>query len=102
MGALVKGVKRGLLVTRLWYIRWLEPRELSVTGLTRDGVFMIENGEVTHPVNNFRFNESPARMLASCRNMTKHTVRVPSWGGVFRMPALLADKFHMASVSKAV
>jgi predicted Zn-dependent protease len=98
---LVKSVKRGLLVTRFWYIRWLEPRELSVTGLTRDGVFLIENGEVTQPVNNFRFNESPAKLFANCREMTKTTWRVPS-GDVVRVPALLADRFHMASVSQAV
>ena len=100
--ALVKSVKKGLLVTRFWYIRWLEPRELSVTGLTRDGVFSIENGEVKHPVNNFRFNESPAKLLANCRDMTREAVRVQSYGGVFRVPALLADRFHMASVSAAV
>jgi len=98
---LVKRVKRGLLVTRFWYIRWLEPRELSVTGLTRDGVFLIENGEVTRPVNNFRFNESPAKLFANCREMTRSTVRVPS-DSVVRVPAMLADHFHMASVSQAV
>ena len=99
---LVKNVKRGLLVTRFWYLRWLEPRELSVTGLTRDGVFLIENGAVTQPANNFRFNESPAAMLANCREMTKSTLRVPRGGGVLRVPALLTDRFHMASVSEAV
>ena len=99
---LIKNVKRGLLVTRFWYIRWLEPRELSVTGLTRDGVFLIENGAVTQPANNFRFNESPAKMLANCREMTRSTLRVPRGGGVMRVPALLADRFHMASVSQAV
>ncbi len=99
---LIKHVKRGLLVTRFWYIRSLEPRELSVTGLTRDGVFLIENGKIAHPVNNFRFNDSPARVLAACQGMTKDSVRVPSYGGVVRVPALLADGFNMASVSKAV
>jgi predicted Zn-dependent protease len=99
---LVKNVKRGLLVTRFWYIRWLEPRELTVTGLTRDGVFLIENGAITQPANNFRFNESPVKMLANCREMTKSTVRVPRGGGVMRVPAILSDRFHMASVSQAV
>jgi predicted Zn-dependent protease len=100
--ALVKNVKRGLLVTRFWYIRWLEPRELSVTGLTRDGVFMIENGAVTHPVNNFRFNDSPASVLANCVDATRTPERVPSYGGTVRVPALTSEHFHMASVSAAV
>ncbi|MEZ4219321.1 MAG: TldD/PmbA family protein [Polyangiaceae bacterium] len=101
-GALVKQVKRGLLVTRFWYIRWLSPRDLTVTGLTRDGVFLIENGEVTRPVNNFRFNQSPLEMLANCRAATAASVRVPSWGGSFAVPAVLSERFHMASVSAAV
>lgn len=100
--ALVQKVKRGLLVTRLWYIRWLQPRELTVTGLTRDGVFLIENGKVTHPVNNFRFNQSPLDMLARCQEATKETLRVPAWGDVLRVPAVLSERFHMASVSAAV
>ncbi len=100
--ALVKDVKRGLLVTRFWYIRWLQPRELTVTGLTRDGIFLIENGKVTHPVNNFRFNHSPIELLARCKNATQKTVRVPSWVGSLRVPALSSERFHMASVSAAV
>jgi predicted Zn-dependent protease len=100
--ALVKKVKRGLLVTRLWYIRWLQPRELTVTGLTRDGVFLIENGKISHPVNNFRFNQSPLETLARAVDATKDTVRVPAWGDLLRVPAILSERFHMASVSAAV
>jgi predicted Zn-dependent protease len=99
---LVGKVKRGLLVTRFWYVRWLQPRELTVTGLTRDGVFLIENGKISRPVNNFRFNQSPLELLARCQAATKTTVRVPSWGGLMRVPAILSERFHMASVSAAV
>lgn len=99
---LIGKVKRGLLVTRFWYVRWLQPRELTVTGLTRDGVFLIENGKISHPVNNFRFNQSPLELLARCQAATTNTVRVPSWGGLVRVPAILSERFHMASVSAAV
>ncbi|MHA4875111.1 metallopeptidase TldD-related protein, partial [Enterococcus faecium] len=90
-------ITRGLLVTRFWYCRWLDRKELMVTGLTRDGVFLVENGAITRPVNNFRFNDSPARMLANVLGMTASTVRVPEWDGVVRMPAVAARAFNMAS-----
>ncbi len=61
--ALIGSVERGLLVTRFWYIRMVNPQTVQLTGLTRDGLFLIENGKVTSPVVNFRFNESPVRLL---------------------------------------
>jgi predicted Zn-dependent protease len=61
---MVAGTDRGLLLTTLWYIREVDPQTLLLTGLTRDGVFLVENGEVTGAVNNFRFNESPVDLLA--------------------------------------
>jgi len=60
---MIKNTKRGILVTRLWYIRSVDPQTLLYTGLTRDGTFFIENGKIKHPVKNFRFNESPIIML---------------------------------------
>lgn len=60
---LIKSTKKGILVTRLWYIRSVDPQTLLYTGLTRDGTFYIENGKIKHPVKNFRFNESPIIML---------------------------------------
>ncbi|RZM29835.1 MAG: TldD/PmbA family protein, partial [Pedobacter sp.] len=59
---LIKGTEKGILVTRLWYIRTVDPQTLLLTGLTRDGTFYIENGEIKFPVKNFRFNESPVIM----------------------------------------
>jgi predicted Zn-dependent protease len=98
---LLSGVTRGLLVTRFWYTRWLEPKAMSITGLTRDGVFLIENGAIVGPVNNFRFNESPARVLANCDAMTAETTRATS-SSFWRVPALRTHDFTMASVSAAV
>jgi predicted Zn-dependent protease len=100
--ALVAGVRRGLLVTRFWYTRWLDPKQVLVTGLTRDGLFLIEDGRVTRPVNNFRFNESPVKMLSRVVAMTSQTYRVPASGEVLRVPMICCDDFEMASVSDAV
>ncbi len=100
--AVVAGVKRGLLVTRFWYTRWLDPRQVLVTGLTRDGVFLIENGVVTRAVNNFRFNDSPVKMLSRLVTATQATWRVPSDGDALRAPVVCCDDFEMASTSDAI
>jgi len=99
---LVRGTKRGLLVTRFWYTRMLEPQSVMLTGLTRDGLFLIEDGRVTGPVRNFRYNESPVNVLKRVDALTRRTVRVPSWNGVWHVPALRTHEFTMASPSAAV
>jgi predicted Zn-dependent protease len=99
---LIRGTKRGLLITRFWYNRMLEPQTVSVTGLTRDGVFLIEDGAIKQPVANFRFNESPVTVLKNVDAMTRATTRVNGWGGVWRVPALRTHEFTMASTSAAV
>ncbi|HLL25725.1 MAG TPA: metallopeptidase TldD-related protein, partial [Kofleriaceae bacterium] len=96
---LVKGVKRGVLITRFWYLRWIDPQTILVTGLTRDGVFLIENGEVTRSVNNFRFNDSPVQMLANCDALSASVV---SPMGQMRVPAVRTNNFNLASISEAV
>lgn len=95
---LLAGVKKGILITRFWYTRWLDPQTVMVTGLTRDGVFLIENGAVTTPVNNFRFNESPVNMLKNADLLTRDTARIYD----MRVPALRTHDFNLASVSQAV
>lgn len=94
---LIKGVKRGVLITRFWYIRSLDPQTIMLTGLTRDGTFLIENGAIVGPVMNFRFNESPVQMLANCDALTPSVV-----AGGMRAPALRTHDFHLASISEAV
>ena len=99
---LIRSTDRGLLITRFWYIRVLQPQTLQVTGLTRDGVFLVEKGKVTDPVNNFRWNESPVRVL---QNTTKLTQPLRSQGaeaGSSIVPAIIATDFNLASVSDAV
>jgi predicted Zn-dependent protease len=96
---------RGLLLTCLWYIREVDPQTLLLTGLTRDGTYLVENGEVTAAVNNFRFNESPVSMLA---RVTEVGATGPAlsreWGDYFTrtaMPPLRVEGFNMSSVSQA-
>ena len=102
---LVARTERGLLLTCLWYIRHVDPATLLVTGLTRDGVYLVEGGEVVGAVNNFRFNESPVDMLARSTEAGR-TERALSreWGEGFSrtaMPALRVPEFNMSSVSPA-
>lgn len=99
---LIKGVKRGVLITRFWYLRMLDPQTILATGLTRDGVFLIDNGQIAYPVNNFRFNESPVQMLAACEAMTAPEITVDSDGPDYRVPALRTHDFNLASISEAV
>jgi predicted Zn-dependent protease len=99
---LIASVDRGLLVTRFWYIRVVNPQTMQVTGLTRDGVFLIEQGKVTSPVMNFRFNQSPVEMLKNTMAMgTPVRVRGGEGGGMIA-PAIVAKDFSFTSVSDAV
>ncbi len=98
---LVRGTKRGLLVTRFWYNRMLEPQSVTITGLTRDGVFLIEDGKITRPVSNFRYNESPVNALKNADAMTRNATRVAT-GSTWLVPALRTHDFNMASTSAAV
>ena len=99
---LIKSVDRGLLVTRLWYIRVVQPKTWQLTGLTRDGVFLIENGKVTDPVTNFRWNESPAEMLQRTTKLTQPVRVTNDETGSNMAPALITTDFNFTSVSDAV
>jgi predicted Zn-dependent protease len=104
---LIAGVERGLLVTRFWYIRMLDPQTILVTGLTRDGLFMIEKGKVTRPVKNMRWNESPIVAFNNIDLMTP-AERVVSGEGVggaglsVVCPAARIREFTFSSSSDAV
>jgi predicted Zn-dependent protease len=103
---LVAGTEHGLLLTCLWYIREVDPQTLLLTGLTRDGVYLVEDGEITGAVNNYRFNESPIDLL---NRFTHASATVPSfsreWGDDYfsrtATPALRVPDFNMSSVSQA-
>jgi len=102
---MIAQTERGLLLTTLWYMREVDPTTLLMTGLTRDGVYLVEDGEVTAAVNNFRFNESPLDLLRRASQAGVSEPTLPrEWGDwVTRtaMPSLRIPDFHMSSVSQA-
>jgi predicted Zn-dependent protease len=102
---MIASTGRGLLLTCLWYIREVDPQTLLLTGLTRDGVYLVENGEVVGAVNNFRFNESPVAMLGRLAEVGATTATLPrEWGDDFTraaMPPVRVEGFNMSSVSQA-
>ena len=100
---MIRSTERGVLLTRLFYLRMVDPRTLLVTGLTRDGTFLIENGKITRAIKNFRFNESPLFMLNNLEALGP-AVRVAGTesGGVLVMPPLKVKSFNFTSLSDAV
>ncbi|SNQ46934.1 putative Zn-dependent protease-like protein [Frankia canadensis] len=102
---MIASTRRGLLLTSLWYIRDVDPETLLLTGLTRDGVYLVDNGEVAGAVNNFRFNESPVDLLgrigeigATTRTMAREWA---DWFTLTRMPPMRVPDLNMSSVSPA-
>jgi predicted Zn-dependent protease len=102
---MIKGVKRGVLITRFFYIRSTNPRSIAFTGVTRDGTFLIENGKVSRPVNNFRFNQSIAEMLLNIEALGR-PMRVAREDGTVGsglvVPPLLVRDFNLTSISDAI
>ncbi|MEV4155273.1 TldD/PmbA family protein [Nocardia salmonicida] len=102
---MIARTERGLLLTCLWYIREVDPATLLLTGLTRDGVYLVEDGQVTGSVNNFRFNESPLDLLRRVSEAGATEITLPrewkDWFTRTAMPPLRIPDFHMSSVSQA-
>ncbi|HEV7387360.1 MAG TPA: TldD/PmbA family protein [Gemmatimonadaceae bacterium] len=100
---MIKSTARGILVTRLWYLREVDPRTILYTGLTRDGTFLIENGKISKAVKNFRFNDSPLFMLNNIEAIGP-AVRIGGTeaGGPVVMPPIKAKDFTFTSLSDAV
>jgi predicted Zn-dependent protease len=102
---LVAGCKRGVLVTRFWYVRPVDPQTSLFTGLTRDGCFLVENGKVTRAVKNFRWNETPVKMLRNIEAMGKTRRVITSeedLGSGLAFPDLRVTDFTFSSLSDAV
>jgi len=101
---LIASTERGVFVTRFWYIRSVDQRQMLLTGLTRDGVFLIENGRLAYPVNNFRFNESPVNVLDKIIDMSSAEKVVGSENINARtvVPALKVRDFNFSTISDAV
>jgi predicted Zn-dependent protease len=95
---LIARCKKGLLVKRLWYIRYVDRKELLLTGMTRDGLFLIENGRIIHPVTNLRFNESPVVFLQNVIAMSRPK-RVEDWA---KVPGVMSEGFTFSSKTESV
>ena len=100
---MIKSTARGVLVTRLWYLREVDPRTILYTGLTRDGTFLIENGKISRAIKNFRFNDSPLFMLNNVEALGV-PVRIGGTeaGGPIVVPAVKAKDFDFTSLSDAI
>jgi predicted Zn-dependent protease len=100
---MIKSTTRGILVTRLWYLREVDPRTILYTGLTRDGTFLIENGKISKAVKNFRFNDSPLFMLNNLEAIGP-AVRLAGTeaGGAVVVPPIKVKDFNFTSLSDAV
>lgn len=100
---LIAGTTRGVLVTRLWYLREVDPRTILYTGLTRDGTFLVEDGKITKSLRNFRFNESPLFMLNNIEAIGRaERLAGTEQGGDVVVPSLRVRDFNFTSLSEAV
>jgi predicted Zn-dependent protease len=98
--ALLRGIARGVWVTRFWYTRVVHPLEVVMTGMTRDGTFLIENGEITRPVHNLRFTQSYLAALAAVEAIGRETRLVDSDFGVARVPAVRVACFNFTGATQ--
>ena len=96
---MITGMARGLLISRFWYVRLIDPRTIVVTGLTRDGLWWIDKGKITHPVRNLRFNQNVLAMLAP---WNVEAVGAPRRLSPRMVPALKLAAFTFTSMSDAI
>ncbi len=99
MDEMIKGMARGLVISRFWYVRLVDPRTIVLTGLTRDGLWWVENGEIRHPVRNLRFNQSVLAMLAP---WNVEAIGAPQRLSPVMVPALRLSAFTFTSISDAI
>lgn len=97
---LMKDMDRAILVTNFWYIRLVNPRDLMLTGMTRDGTFLVEKGEIVSAVKNFRFHERPLRAFQRLSAWTAPMEAVNSETGKMLVPAVALPHFHFSSVTR--
>ena len=96
---MIKGMARGLVISRFWYVRLVDPRSIVLTGLTRDGLWWVEHGQIRHPVRNLRFNQSVLAMLAP---WNVEAIGAPQRLSPFMVPALKLTAFTFTSISDAI
>jgi predicted Zn-dependent protease len=97
---LIKRTDRAILVTNFWYIRSVNPSDLTLTGMTRDGTFLVEKGEIVSAVKNFRFHESPLHAFRRIDAWTAPMEAVTSETGKMLVPAMALPQFYFSSVTR--
>lgn len=97
---LVKNVKRGLYVQRFWYTNPMDPRNLLITGMTRDGLFLIEDGKITKPVKNMRFTESIINAFKNCLELSSETKIIYDGGASITVPYIRIKDFNFTSATE--
>jgi len=97
---MVSSTERGVLITRLWYIREVDPYEKILTGMTRDGTFLVENGKVCHGIRNFRFNQSLVEMLANVEQMGQPVRASGEESFDMVVPPMKVRNFNFTEVTK--
>jgi len=100
LAQLIKSTDRAILVTNFWYLRIVNPTDLTLTGMTRDGTFLVEKGEIVSAVKNFRFHESPLRAFRHVEAWTAPMEAVTSETGKMLVPAVVLPEFHFSSVTR--
>lgn len=100
LAQLIKSTDRAILVTNFWYLRTVNPTDLTLTGMTRDGTFLVEKGEIVSAVKNFRFHESPLRAFQHVESWTAPMEAVTSETGKMLVPAVVLPEFHFSSVTR--
>lgn len=101
---LIKSTDKGVFVVRLWYIRSVDPKKILLTGLSRDGIFYIENGEIKYPIKNFRFNESPANVLKNLTDMSREekVIGAETESMKIIVPDIKVEEFNFSTLSDAI
>jgi predicted Zn-dependent protease len=95
---MIRSTEKGLFINSFWYTRTVHPRDCVITGMTRDGVWMIENGELTYPVKDMRFTQSYVRALANVLSVGRNRhLTIEEYGGSFSVPALKIAEFNFTS-----
>jgi predicted Zn-dependent protease len=97
---MVRSTERGILVTRAWYIREVDPYEKIVTGMTRDGTFLVEDGRIAGGIRNFRFNQSVIEMLSNVEMLGPAVRAAGEESFEMVVPAMKVREFHFSEVTK--
>ena len=97
---MIGSTERGILVTRFWYIRFVDPQTLLLTGITRDGTFLVEQGKIAHPVRNFRFNQGLVELLNNVEALSPAERASGEEAGDMVVPAMKAHDFHFTEVTR--